>query len=218
MEEHISIKTFSTGLLGSNCYVVSNNNEGFIIDAGSNDEEIFDYIEKNEIKIHYIFITHAHADHLFFGPLIKKRTGGTLIMHSDELAHFEYYTPEYIRSLFTDGSHQVEALPLLQEFLKIKADKLLSGNESFAIKNMKIEIMHTPGHSRGSICIYLNGKYLFSGDTMFLQRPGRTDITTGNPKDMAVSIKNLLSLPDNVEIFPGHGPAGVLKDVKQYFM
>lgn len=210
----IVIKSFPAGLYNSNCHIVSAGNTGFIVDAGSNDTAITNYITKSNLKIKFIFCTHSHIDHVLFAPDLKKLTNAEIVLHIEDKNHYQYYTPERINEWLADGTLSKENLPYIDKFISIKYDRLIKGTEIFDLPGMKIELICTPGHSSGSVCILLNGKYLFTGDTIFEDNIGNSDIDSGNSRDIMESVRKLFLLDDNIIVYQGHGSTTTLKVLK----
>ncbi len=214
--EVILIKVFPTGIYGSNCYVISQKNVGFIVDAGSNDTAIVQYIKEKNITVKYIFCTHSHIDHVLFAMDLKEWAGAEIVLHKEDVNHYKYYTQERINGWIKSGEVTEDQMPYIEKFINIQYDTLLSGGEVFSIGEMKIEILYTPGHSKGSICILVNGKYLFTGDTIYYDSIGNTDIDTGNYEDIVKSIKKLiLPLNDSIIIYQGHGNMSTMKEIRK---
>jgi len=211
----IVIKTFPNGLYGSNCYVVHCQNVGFIVDAGSNDPSIFKYITENKIDIKNIFCTHSHIDHVLYVMNLKEFTDAKICLGAEDVNHFKYYSNERIEEWTKNGDISEEQLQAIDKFIKIKYDSLLNGNEFFTIGEMKVEILQTPGHSKGSISLLVNGLYLFSGDTIMDNLIGNTDVDSGNENDIIKSInEKILPLEDKIEIFQGHGEKISMKEIR----
>lgn len=208
----IIIKTFPTGIFGSNCHVVSRNGVGFVVDAGSSDTTILQYIRENNISIKYIFCTHSHIDHVLFAPEGRQYLGAKVVLHREDASHYKYYTKERINEWIKTGEMNADQMPAINKFINIKYDTLINGRETFDIGGMNVEIIHTPGHSRGSVCLLVDGKYLFSGDTMTDDSIGRTDIDTGNYNDLVTSIdQKIKKLDQGCMVYQGHGDARNLK-------
>lgn len=210
----VQIKAFP-GILGSNCYVVSKNNIGFIVDAGIADSSIGQYLLHNDLKIKYIFCTHSHIDHVLYAMDIKEATGAKIVLHSEDENHYKYYTRERIDEWLKIGEITKDQIPYINKFMRIQYDSLLSGGEIFHISDMIVKILYTPGHSKGSICILVNGTYLFTGDTIYYDSIGNTDIDSGDHSGIIKSIKDqILPLNDSIIIFQGHGDSKILKELK----
>ncbi|HHV99365.1 MAG TPA: MBL fold metallo-hydrolase [Clostridiaceae bacterium] len=193
----MELRYLSTGMFESNCYVVGNNGEGIVIDPGAKASSIVKLVEEMKLDIKYILLTHAHIDHMCYLDEARSMLNARVMVHeadapalSDEILNGS--------ALFTIGMTFKEA------------DILLQDRYSFEVGGMKFEIIHTPGHSPGSICIK-TGNYLFTGDTLFRMSVGRTDLGKGSHRDLMNSIKNkLMVLDDNVVVYPGHGESSTI--------
>lgn len=183
------IKRIVVGSLYTNCYIVSTKNKnGFIIDPGDDARIIKDYIIKKAIKVHFIINTHSHIDHI--------------------KADYELGFPVYIHQLDAPALENPKnniSTSILGDFNACKPAKKLDDGEVIKLDDLQIQVIHTPGHSPGGICLKIDN-VVFSGDTLFKDGIGRTDLPGGSYKEIMASIKNkLLCLDDNVKIYPGHG-------------
>ena len=202
----MKLKTFIFNPFQVNSYLLWNNSgKAVIIDpANHNDlenQEIIDFCTKNEITITAIILTHAHIDHILGCNFIKNHFGAQIYMHQ-ESTHFLKTAPSYAQMF----GLTVEDLP--------KADKFLADNDVFELESIILKIIYTPGHADGSICIYSSEEnILFSGDVLFMQSIGRTDLPTGNHEMLINNIKTkLLCLKPETQVFPGHGPSTTIID------
>jgi hydroxyacylglutathione hydrolase len=189
------IEIFTVGMLSTNCYVVSNpeTREAIVIDPGidlpSEAKLIFDYIEKEALKIKFIVNTHGHSDHIRGNDIFQKTYQVPVCIHSYDLS--------FIKSL--EG-------PL--------ANVLLMDQSPVQFGKETIMVMHTPGHTPGSICL-LGGKIIFTGDTLFAGGIGRTDFPGGSNANMRLSLKKLVRLSDHLLVYPGHGPTSLIGHEKR---
>lgn len=173
----MEIKKLVVGPLMTNCYLISSQGETIIIDPGDEAEKILREIKKNKVK--YIILTHYHFDHVSASQEIKEKTGALILVHQKEKDFFDLE--------------------------KIKIDKFLKEGEEIKIGQESLKVIHTPGHSKGSICL-LGKNELFSGDTIFENGYGRTDLAGGSEKDLKNSLQKLEKLlPKGIIIYPGHG-------------
>jgi len=177
------IKMFTVGVLGTNCFVVGNaqTEEAIVIDPGLNHaseaKNILQEIQHNRFRIKFIVNTHGHPDHISGNKMIKEATGAPILIHEYD-AHL-LHSP--------------------------KADKTLREGDLIELGDIKLRVLHTPGHSKGSIAL-LGADTVFSGDTLFAGSIGRYDLPGGSLEEIMNSIKNkLLVLPDHVKVYPGHG-------------
>jgi len=187
------IKTIQVGELRTNCYIVASEKtkEAVIIDPGDEAEKIIDVIEFETLKPILMVNTHAHPDHVGANFKLAEKYNIVAAMGKDS------------HRLIEDFKRYFEAFSGLSiEALSIK--KLLRSGSVIKIGELKFKVIKTPGHSKGSICLYGHG-VLFSGDTLFAGTYGRTDIPGGSEEEMQESIKKLMELPDETVVYPGHG-------------
>ncbi len=178
------VRKFVVGSLATNCYVVSCENTGFtyIIDPGDNAAGIINYLRRNEFIPKGIILTHGHLDHGGAVRDLRNQLRLRLMIHS---ADTFMLAPMGIPAA---DEHLVPG-----EFLPLGRDKLL--------------VIHTPGHSPGSVCLH-TGMKLFSGDTLFKDGVGRTDLPGGSWPQLQASLADrLFTLPPATEVYPGHGPS-----------
>lgn len=168
------------GPYASNCYIVGSEStkEGIIIDPGAEAEEILKSVEAPGLKIKLIVLTHGHTDHIGALEKVQEATGAEVAVHTDDT-----------------GFLQEQPLNL----------RLLNGGDSIDFSDMHFLVIHTPGHSPGSICL-LGHDVLFSGDTLFNFGIGRYDTAGGSYSQIMNSLNTkLMVLPDNTAVYPGHG-------------
>ncbi len=181
-------------IFGTNTYLVWDKIEkvGAVIDPVNKAEIIFQESQRLGFEIRYIINTHGHADHIGANGKLKELTNAMICIHqfdNDKLTN-----PELNFSIFFD--YNVVSPP---------ADKLLNDNDTLIIGKTKLKILHTPGHTQGCISLYTDG-ILFSGDTLFYEGIGRIDLPGSNEAQLRRSIKEkLFILPDETQVFPGHG-------------
>lgn len=189
----------------TNTYLVWDKIEkvGAVIDPANKAEIIFQESQRLGFEIKYIINTHGHADHIGANGKLKELTNAKICIHqfdNDKLTN-----PELNFSIFFD--YYVISPP---------ADKFLEDNEIITIGSERLKVLHTPGHSPGSICLLGDG-FLISGDTLFSEGIGRTDIPGSNEDKLRNSIKEkLFILPDEIQVFPGHGEKTSIGYEKRY--
>ena len=178
--------------IGANSYILCTERPT-IVDVGIDDKVIVKKLNENGIRnLDYILLTHLHYDHIAASMEVKERTGAKILMHKldAKLIKDEKFT---ISRLFN------------AENPKIIVDRYLIGNEVLDLGNANLRVIHTPGHTPGSICLYEEReKILFSGDTLFpFGNFGRTDLPGGNIKKLVESLEKLSKL-DVKKLYPGH--------------
>jgi len=197
---HMIIKTFTSGPVDTNCYLVGclETQEAAIIDAPKGaTSKIFKEIQEQGWKIKKIFITHSHWDHIADAAELKRAFEAPLYIHP--------YDEENLKSPGSDK------LPMFFPVEGVVADGFLEEGEVFHIGKLEIKVIETPGHSPGGVCLWLpQEKVLFSGDTLFRGSMGRIDFPTSSPSQMWESLKRLAKLPPETKVYPGHGPATTL--------
>ena len=202
------LKSFK-GLVGSmstytNNYLVydEKTNEGMLIDIAGNVDKVYNFVENSQIMVKYIVLTHCHGDHtLGIKELKNLYPNAKIIIHeSDALG------------LTNDEVNRCSYIGREPNFTE--ADIIAKDGDVLNIGNVEAKIIHTPGHTKGSISI-LVGDALFSGDTMFKGTVGRTDLPTSSSYDMRQSIKKLLELPESTIVYPGHGISTIIGEEKE---
>ncbi len=198
-QKNFLIKRIATGNLKTNCYVIAtNSNNCLIFDPGSNFEKIDDYINKNNLCPSHIFLTHGHYDHIGAVPNFQKNYPQikTAISEADQ-------------ECLSDGDKSLANLYGNYDQQPAKHDILITDNLILTIDNIEIRCFLTPGHTRGSACYLINNDTLLTGDTIFKNSVGRTDLYGGNEKSLLASIKKIYhllqpSVEKPIQIFPGH--------------
>jgi len=179
------------GMLGSNCYVIGANNQVAIIDAGADAKQVGKALEQYKSMAKYIILTHGHIDHICCLDELCEATKAEVIIHESE------------KDLLLDPEQNFSSV-FGDAYCFDKPVTLVKDNDRLEIGGIKLEIMHTPGHSKGSICIKL-GNSIFTGDTLFKGTIGRTDMRNSDFDHMKESIARLMLLEDYVNVYPGHG-------------
>ncbi len=190
----ISIERLVVGELEANCYIVFDaDKEGLVIDPGADGERILNAIEGLGLHIVYIINTHGHFDHAGANRILKEETDATLAIHS-------------LDAPLLDNLPSQASMFGLTCWPSPNPDRLLSPGEILALGDERLEVIHTPGHTKGSISIRVND-LIFTGDTLFAGSIGRTDLPGGSYEDIISSIKGrLMVLPEDTIVYPGHGP------------
>ena len=190
----------------TNVYVIADEEtkDGIVIDPGGAIDKVYNYIENMQIKLKYIILTHCHADHIAgLKNLLSYYPKAKVIVHEED------------RLGLTDSSiNMCEHVGVPNNF--IEADIVVKDMDWIKFGSLAGRIIHTPGHTKGSMCILINDA-LFTGDTLFKRLYGRTDLKTGSEEDMEKSISKLLSLPEDTIIYPGHGAITIVREEKEIY-
>ena len=164
--------------------------DALVIDPAADIKGIIAEAKKNNLRINYIVNTHGHVDHISGNTEMQKETGAKIIVHGDD-AIMLTHTPAMILRMFG-----AKASP--------PADILVKDGDTISVGNVELKVIHTPGHSPGGISLYTPG-YVFTGDTLFVEAVGRTDLPGGSWQTMYKAIKEkLFCLPDDTKVMPGH--------------
>ncbi len=207
----MKIKSFVLNPFGINCYLYydEKTGEGILIDPAISSEEektqISRYIESEKVKIKYIINTHGHLDHVIGNKWAKDTFSAPLYFHEKDKPLVEKVTEQGL--MFG-----------IDVFAQPEADKFITEGDIITFNNCKLKIIHTPGHSSGSICLVdEENKVIFSGDTLFNNSIGRTDLPGGDMKILLDSINlKILCYPDDFEVYPGHMESTTIGDEKKY--
>jgi glyoxylase-like metal-dependent hydrolase (beta-lactamase superfamily II) len=186
------VKQMQVSSMAVFAYIVGDQITGdaLVIDPADNIKGIIAEAQKNNLRINYIVNTHGHVDHISGNTEMKKNTGAKIIIHEDD-AIMLTDTPAMILKMFG-----AKASPA--------ADILVKDGDVISVGNAELKVIHTPGHSPGGICLYTPG-YVFTGDTLFVEAVGRTDLPGGSWQTMYNAIKEkLFVLPDDTKVMPGH--------------
>jgi len=193
--ERLALVPFVVGPLATNCYLLVCRDTGAaaIIDPGVGSEEELEAIlreaDRLGAEVRLIINTHGHPDHVSGNGPLKAETGAQVLIHEAD-AHM------LIRPLWP--------WPGLRP---LRPDRLLREGDVVQVGSLSLAVLHTPGHSPGSICLYERREgVLFTGDTLFAGSIGRTDLPGSSFEDMVRSLARLMDLPDRTAIWPGHGP------------
>ena len=204
--KNITINTVVVSMVSTNCMLITNKTTGetLIIDPGYEAERISEEIKKLNLQPVAILLTHGHFDHVMAVDELRNEYNILVYVYQDEA--------ELLGNSILNHSAKYGIA------YQTKADELLSDNQKLCLAGINIEVIHTPGHTSGCCCYYLpEEEVLISGDTLFYETVGRTDLDTSNGADMRLSIKRLLeTLPEEVQVFPGHGNSTTIDHEKRY--
>ncbi len=188
---------------GTNTYLVWDeiSKEAAIIDPAAESQTMIDEIKNMDINLKYLISTHAHGDHIAGNESMNRNFDVKICIHKDDVA------------ALTDSTLNLSSY--ISANLKApQPDIILNNGDTLYLGNEKLEIIHTPGHTKGGICI-LTGNLLFSGDTLFAEGIGRADLPGGDYETLLNSIKKKLFVLDGeIKVLPGHGPSSTIEDEK----
>jgi glyoxylase-like metal-dependent hydrolase (beta-lactamase superfamily II) len=195
------------GPLAVNCYILGceKTGEGVIIDAGGDAGLIIATADRHKLRIGQIINTHGHFDHVGANRAVRNHFNARLLIHGDDAPLLER-AADIARAYGVSG----DSSP--------KPDSLLEDNQQISFGACSLTVLHTPGQSPGGCCFYLaDQKKVITGDTLFAECIGRTDLPGGSHAALLESIRTrLFTLPDDVDAYPGHGPATTIGHEKRH--
>ena len=201
----MEIKLLAGGYYASNCYYVRNGNEALLIDPSVPFDDAMAQLGDGAVIPKTVLLTHAHFDHMFYLDEWRTRAGAALALHV--LEEPALHNPQI--NLFGTFLHK--------ELVFDSAEILLQEGDKLSLDGEALTVMHTPGHTVGSICLYGDG-VIFTGDTIFTDGGyGRTDFYGGSEQALFDSIRRLKCLNVNATMYPGHGMHGNFKNEIDYF-
>ncbi len=193
----------------TNCYIIQDEKtkETMVIDPGGDVDQIAEMLDTLHANVKYILLTHCHGDHIAGVKELKEKYGGKILIHIEDaegLKNPSINLSDYI-GLGT---------------VSLEADSRLNDNDLIHIGDIEFKVLHTPGHTKGGICLYLEDeKMLFSGDTIFRGTWGRTDLPTGSFEAVIKSItERIMTLPEDTIIYPGHGKSTMVKEEEPIYL
>ncbi len=200
------LEKFVIGIVSTNCYVGINEatKECFIVDPGYFQTEIVDFIKTQGLTVRAILLTHGHFDHIMGIDGFLKEFSVPVYAHEEEKALLENAAYN-ASSMYGDGYTFTKAV-------------YVQDGQVLEIAGMRITVIYTPGHTIGGCCYYLEEEQtLFSGDTLFQESIGRTDLPTGSAAKLVRSVKEkLLVLPETVKVYPGHEEMTTIEMERKY--
>lgn len=191
----VIIKKLEVGPIMANCFVVGcdETKEAVVIDPGDDADRILMTLAQEQLTAKYLINTHGHFDHVSANKKMKEATGAQIAIHPED----EPMLSQLSQSALTFGLTSENSPP---------ADIHLNDGDTITFGNITMKVIHTPGHSKGGICLHTDG-HLFAGDTLFAGSIGRTDLPGGDYGTLISSIKEkLFPLEDHTIVYTGHGP------------
>ena len=197
------VQTLSVGPMQANCYVLGceETRSALVIDPGDEAARIICIINENKLQLELIVNTHGHVDHIVANEILKAHTSAQLCIHSADADML--VNPQKNLSFFI-GTPVSSPAP----------DRILAHGDILEVGTLHIEVMHTPGHSQGSICLVGDG-CIFTGHLMFAGGIGRYDFPGSSYADLMDSLKKVMTLDDDLVVYPGHGPVTTIGDERR---
>jgi hydroxyacylglutathione hydrolase len=191
------LETIPVGPLQCNCSILGDetSHEAIVVDPGDDIPRIMALLAKHDLTVKQILVTHAHIDHIAGAHRLKQLTGAPILYNQHDLPQ--------VKMMEAQAAWLGIPTPTVQN-----PDDTLDDGKLIAVTGLTGSILHTPGHTEGSVCLYLpTHTLLLAGDTLFAGSVGRTDLPGGDTRKLLTSIhERLLTLPDEVTVIPGHGP------------
>lgn len=199
----MKILRIPAGIYAANCYIIfsQGSKAGIIVDPGGDTDDLIKVIHDNKIELKYIVLTHGHGDHIGGVAELKSKFNIPLLIHEADSELLKDGNKNFSNIM---GMGTVELIP----------DRTIKDGDEILFGELKANVIHTPGHTKGGICLKINDQ-LISGDTLFKGSIGRTDLLGGSYEELINSIKNkLLILPGETIVLPGHGQPSTIKAEK----
>lgn len=198
----MKIVKYSLGQLQANCYFLVNGQDCLIIDPADDASFILEELQRHQLNLVGMLATHGHFDHVMATGEIQQSVDIPLHIYKDDLF--------LIKRLGQTAQHFLGYQPII---LPIKKIENLDNENSLKIENFKLKTIHTPGHTPGSCCFYFKEENsLFTGDTLFKEGIGRTDLSYSSKEDLKKSLKKIFKLPEETVVYSGHGEETILEE------
>lgn len=194
------------GSFGANCYCLFDGGEAVVIDPSANADVILAEIQKRDAILRYILLTHGHFDHILSLDELRNASNTPACIHEKDA---EMLTDSYKNAFrYFFGNERTWQV----------ADRTLCDGEELTFGATTVKVIHTPGHSKGSVCYLVGNEFLFTGDTLFDGNVGRSDLYGGNGATLMQSLQKLRTLPQALPIYPGHGGTALLGGALDVFL
>ncbi len=189
----MQIKNLYPGSWGSNCFLLTSGTHAAIVDPSANTDRILEEIRKSGAQPDYILLTHGHFDHTVSMDTLRAKADIPVLIHEKDA------------ELPVDA-HKNGFYPFFHmERIHKAADRTFADGEILMLGNERIRVIHTPGHTEGSVCFLCGDAFLLTGDTLFDGNVGRTDLYGGDEEKLRTSLQSLRALDPELTIYPGHG-------------
>jgi glyoxylase-like metal-dependent hydrolase (beta-lactamase superfamily II) len=198
-------EALEVGIYGANCYIAASKEtkEAAIIDPGADFNKIDNKLNELEIRPKMIILTHCHGDHIGAVKELRDKYNLKVYIHEEDAEALNDSSMNFTKSMFGKD-------------ISIKADLMLKHGDKISLGNLKFDIIHTPGHTKGGICIKV-GNIMMTGDTLFNGSIGRTDLPGGSFEEIISSIKEkIFKYDDDTVIYPGHMSPSTIRKEKQF--
>ena len=198
----MEIKTLTLGNIAVNCYLLLSETAAVVIDPGFESDEALDFLKNAPNKERLIILTHAHYDHIGYALELSRQTNTKIAIGK--------FDNEALLNSYVNL-----AVMFHTELEPFSADLLLKDGDGFAVGDIEFRVIHTPGHTVGSVSLLVDN-VLFSGDTLFKESIGRTDFLGGSFGEIEKSVKKLYTLPEDTIVMAGHGENTTIGYEKNY--
>ncbi len=199
-------KILPVGPLQCNCSILGDEttHEAMVIDPGDDIDDVLAILRQHKLQVKQIVITHAHIDHVGGAMKLRAATGAPILLNQDDY--------ELLKLL------DVQATWIgVPDPGKVEIEASVGTGDSLQVGSLKANVLHTPGHTEGSVCLYFPAeKLLIAGDTLFARSIGRTDLPGGSFEKIMRSLHDrVLTLPDDTVVIPGHGPRTTIGEERE---
>jgi glyoxylase-like metal-dependent hydrolase (beta-lactamase superfamily II) len=200
----MQIITMNLGELETSCYLlISDEGNAAMIDPAGDCDKIIEALSVNSVVLTKILLTHGHFDHTGAVAQLKDITGAKVYIHAND------------ECMLNDTIKNVAYLVPGYDYKPFQADVLLTGGDMIFLDELEISVMHTPGHTKGSVMYFVND-CIFTGDTIFEGSVGRTDFYSGDITAQRETLKRISALRTNYTLYPGHGDSTTLENEKKH--
>lgn len=223
----LKMLTETTGVIGTNCYLLydSESKEAALIDPGDTIPQLLAHIQKEELKLKYILVTHCHPDHIygFYSMRLREKFPDARVAYTEEeLEDLTKIVSKWKEAYPDKVSREIQESPLFLKLFSMdystlgQADIYIKDQQSLPLGNFEISALKTPGHAPGSVCFHVNN-WLFSGDELIYRAVGGTQTSpVASFETQVKSIRRLYTeLPDETLVFPGHGKSTSIGEEKK---